>query len=222
MAYTQRIFTEAQCDGIYDLSQKVGSTEDSAKRFIFMSQANKEDEDQIAQATNFYNGFYDLVQNNDVYTNSVVPSNTSLPSVYTSTIKFGEAWGWHRDDFTQKEVEMTREWTVIVSLNGPEDYEGGEVVVLDGGTESILKMPKGYAAICPASNYVKFNKVTKGKRICMRWAVESLIKDREEFELNLRYNQLYNAFRENLSEQADELFVLANNKLLNHLIKKNS
>ena len=36
----------------------------------------------------------------------------------------------------------------------------------------------------------------------------------------MRYQQLYDAFQENLSEQADELFKLANNMLLNAFLDK--
>ena len=219
MAFTQKIFTSQECDKIYDLSQKVGSKTDGGKRFTYMNQDDSNDENQQQQVSNFYDNFFDMLAKNNLYSGSLVPDSSSTPNVYTSTEDVGEAWGWHRDDFKTPEADMMREWTVILSLNDAEEYEDGEVLILGGGSESLFKMPKGWICFAPTSHYVKFNKVTKGRRLLMRWAVESLVKDPREIELLTRYTQLYHAFRENLSEQANDLFTLANNMLLNYMIR---
>ena len=220
MSFTQRIFTDQECDQIYDLSQKVGSSSDKGKRFTFMDQNDSEDENQQQQVSNFYNKFFDMLAKNGLYSGSLVPDSSSTPNVYTSTEEMGEEWGWHRDDFKTPEADMMREWTIILALNDPEEYEDGEVLILGGGSESVFKMPKGWICFAPSAQYVKFNKVTKGRRILMRWAVESLVKDPRQIELLTRYTQLYHAFKENLSEPADELFSLANNMLLNYMIRE--
>tara|TARA_B100001996_G_scaffold313136_1_gene255452 strand:+ start:261 stop:929 length:669 start_codon:yes stop_codon:yes gene_type:complete len=220
MSFTQRIFTDQECDKIYDLSQKVGSSSDKGKRFTFMDQSDSSDENQQQMVSNFYDTFFDMLAKNSLYSGSLVPDSSSTPNVYTSTEELGEEWGWHRDDFKTPEADMMREWTVILSLNDPEEYDDGEVIILGGGSESVFKMPKGWICFAPSAQYVKFNKVTKGRRILMRWAVESLVKDPREIELLTRYTQLYHAFKENLSGQADDLFSLANNMLLNYMIRE--
>ena len=218
MSFTQKIFTPEQCDAIYDASQKLPVKEDELKRFSYMGQSDKDDPSQQELAKNFYNLFYGFLQDSSAYVNGCAPAQTSIPIISTSTPKLGKEWQYHRDDFEDK--QMKREWTVILSLSEPDDYEGGEAVMLGNGSESILKMPKGWMAICPAENYVKYNEVTGGQRRLARWCIISGIKDKQHFEINMRYQQLYDAFQENLSEQADELFKLANNMLLNVFLDK--
>ena len=75
-------------------------------------------------------------------------------------------------------------------------------------------------AIFPSDTYVKFEKVTSGERVLCRWATEVGIKDHTHFEINLRYQQLFNAFQGSLSPQAEEMFFLANNMLANNFMKK--
>ena len=218
MSFTQKIFTPEQCDAIYDASQKLPTQEDTLERFSYMSPTDPDDPAQQEFAKNFYNLFYGFLQESSSYVNSLAPAQTSIPIVCTSTPKLGKEWQFHRDDFEDK--DMKREWTIILSLSEPEEYEGGEIIILGSGSESVLKLPKGWIAICPSENYVKYNEVTGGQRRLARWCIVSGIKDKTQFEINIRYNQLYEAFKDNLSTQADELFKLANNMYLNSILDK--
>ena len=83
MSFTQRIFTSQECDKIYDLSQKVGSSSDKGKRFTFMDQSDSSDENQQQMVSNFYDTFFDMLAKNGLYSGSLVPDSSSTPNVYT-------------------------------------------------------------------------------------------------------------------------------------------
>lgn len=213
MSFNTKILSPEESDEFLDKARKVGVKSDSVKRFLYLSENDTEGE--YAMEKSFYQYFFKTFSDSDFYRNAVLPQKTSVPAVYFSNEECGEEWKFHRDDYEQD--DMVREYSVVLSLS--DDYEGGEMVVLRGGIESTVKLPKGYMAIFPSDTYVKFLKVTSGERVITRWATEVGIKDPTEFELNLRYQQLFNAFQGNLSPQAEEMFFLANNMLANYFTK---
>jgi len=216
MSFNTRILDPEKCEEFLDKARKVGVKADPANRFLYLAEDGK-DEDYPMEKQ-FYQYFFKTFSENDFYRNAVLPQKTSVPAVYFSNQEYGQEWKFHRDDFDQD--DMTREYSVVLSLSNPEDYEGGEMIVVNAGMESTVKLPKGFMAIFPAESYVKFEDVTSGERVICRWATEVGLKNHTEFEINLRYQQLFNAFQGNLSPQAEEMFFIANNMLANHFMKK--
>ena len=214
MSFNSKILDPEQVEEFLDRARKVGVKADTSNRFLYLSENDEKEE--FAMEKQFYQYFFKTFSENEFYRNAVLPQKTSVPAVYFSNEEFGEEWKFHRDDFEQE--DMTREYSVVLSLS--DEYEGGEMVVLRGGIESTMKLPKGYMAIFPSDTYVKFEKVTSGERVLCRWATEVGIKDHTHFEINLRYQQLFNAFQGSLSPQAEEMFFLANNMLANNFMKK--
>lgn len=209
MAHTCRIFTPEEVAEWSDKANKLGWVEKDRFRVIDLGQEDKHK--KVAAYTNYA---YSTLNNNKDYGALVVPRKTSVPLVYVSNSDH-EEWGYHRDDSNSK--EMKREYTVILALNDASEYEGGEIVVRDGGAEVNFKLPAGMCVVTPTSTYIKLNKVNAGVRAICRWTIESYIKNKSFFNINLQYNQLYSAFREGLSAPADELFSLTNNMLLNEV-----
>lgn len=213
MAHTCKLFTPEECLEIFDKANKIGWNLDETKRFSVIN-LNQEDEHDLIKAYTSY--IYPKLNQSTQYSSLVVPKKTSIPLVYSSNSEeSGAEWTYHRDDYESE--DMKREYTVILSLSDPDDYESGEMYVRDSGTESTYKLPAGYAVVMPSTNYVKFAGVEKGTRKMCRWTIETYIKDPEMFDINLQYNQLYLAFQDNLSKQADEIFSLTNNMLLNKI-----
>jgi len=215
MSFNQRVLTLEQADEFLDKARKVGVKPDPDKRFMYLAEESEDNE--FPMQKEFYNHFFKSFSESDLYRNSILPRKTSIPSVYFSTEEYGKEWTFHRDDF--KVDDMVREYSVILSLSDPDEYEGGDCVILNNGMETSMKLPKGYMAIFPSSSYVKFEKVISGNRTVVRWATEVGLKNHTEFELNMRYQQLYSAFKSNLSPQAEELFFVANNMLANYFMK---
>lgn len=212
MAHTCKIFSPEDVGEIFDKANKVGWKEDSLNRFRILDFGK---EDKHGTFSSYQKYIYNKLNENQDYSAFVVPRKTSIPLLYISSEEHSETWQYHRDDLNSS--DMNREYSVILFMSDPDEYEGGEISIRIGGTESVYKLPKGVCIIFPTSTYVKVSPVASGTRILCRWTIETYVKNAEMFNINLQYNQLYRAFRENLSPQADEVFTLTNNMLLNEI-----
>jgi len=207
MAHTCKLFETEQVQEWFDKANKVGWRDDPKNRFqaIDLSAA----EEKLTAYTNYA---YSTLNKSQLYSSLVCPRRTSIPVVYSA--KEGhDDWGFHRDDTSSD--SMTREYSIILAMNAPEEYEGGEIVVKSSGAEVNFKLPQGMAIITKSTDYVKFRAVSKGQRVICRWSIETYIKDQAFFDINLQYNQMYDVLSEGLSGPADELFAVTNNMLLN-------
>jgi len=207
MAHTCKLYTKEQTAEWFDKANKLGWKEDPQNKFISLD-LNAEEE-KLRSYTNYA---YGSLNSNKTYGSLVVPRRTSIPIVYVSK-EGNSSWTFHRDDsYTES---MTREYSIVLAMNAPEEYDDGEIVVRSGGAEVNYKLPVGMALVVPSTSYLKFRSVTKGQRIICRWSIESYIKDHDYFNINFQYNQMYDALSEGLSEPADEMFAVTNNMLLN-------
>jgi PKHD-type hydroxylase len=71
-------------------------------------------------------------------------------------------FNWHKD--TGKGLPSKRKLTVIVSLSDPNEYEGGDFHIFDGGDKNLEKLPKGEVWVIPSYLEHKVDRVTKGER----------------------------------------------------------
>lgn len=76
-----------------------------------------------------------------------------------------------------------------VFLNHPEDYEGGELTVLDTYGEKSVKLAAGDAVLYPGTSLHQVKPVTRGERqACFLW-IESMVRSDEQrrllFELDM-------------------------------------
>jgi PKHD-type hydroxylase len=73
-------------------------------------------------------------------------------------------------------------------LNGPEDYEGGELIVSDTYGEHEVKLPAGDMIVYPSSSLHRVAPVMRGARLASFFWVQSLVRDdsarRTLFELD--------------------------------------
>jgi PKHD-type hydroxylase len=94
---------------------------------------------------------------------------------YFSWYKTGGFYDWHLDAFPIAGIAPHFSYTV--ALNDPDEYEGGELVIRVGNTESSFKPPKGSAILYNTGLWHKVNEVTSGDRkVAIGWA-ESYIKE---------------------------------------------
>jgi PKHD-type hydroxylase len=62
-------------------------------------------------------------------------------------------------------------------LSGPEDYDGGELVIEDTyGTKSV-KLPAGHMIVYPSTSLHHVTPVTRGARLCSFFWLQSMIRD---------------------------------------------
>lgn len=62
-------------------------------------------------------------------------------------------------------------------LAGPDEYDGGELVISDTYGEHDVKLPAGDLIVYPSSSLHRVRPVTRGARVAAFWWVQSLVRD---------------------------------------------
>lgn len=83
----------------------------------------------------------------------------------------GGNYNWHSDAADMG--GMLTDYTVVIGLNSPDDYEGGTHLYEDGGEIQKFRVNKGQAVMYPSGVLHKVEPVTKGERIVAISWVES-------------------------------------------------
>ncbi|MHB8624455.1 MAG: Fe2+-dependent dioxygenase [Sulfuricaulis sp.] len=143
-----------------------------------------------------------LVQHS-TYRRGAMPLHVAAPfyARYTPGMTYGD----HLDDpiMGTDGVLYRSDIAVTIFLNGPDNYDGGELVINTAFGINEIKLPEGDAVMYPASSLHRVNEVTRGERLVAITWVQSLIRDpaRREllYELNLAREQLLKTM-----PQADE------------------
>jgi len=135
-----------------------------------------------------------------VYQAAVMPTRVATP--YYARYTRGMSYGDHVDDPVMGPPggQYRSDVSSTVFLNGPDDYEGGELVICTSYGEKRLKCAAGDAVIYPSSSLHHINEVTAGERlVAVTWS-QSMLRDPQQREL---LYQLYQA-RESLLESQPE------------------
>jgi PKHD-type hydroxylase len=107
----------------------------------------------------------------------------------------GMEYGLHVDDALMQGVRTDLSFTVF--LNGPEAYEGGELVIAGDDGDSVIKLPAGAAVIYPTSALHRVAPVVSGERLVVVGWVRSYVRrvDQREvlFDLDKTVAQLRQA-----------------------------
>ena len=87
------------------------------------------------------------------------------------------------DDGDKVRIDMS--FTLFIS--GPQDYDGGELVIKTGMGTSSYKLPAGHLVVYPTYFFHEVKPVTRGERLCCVTWLQSMIRDpfRREIMLEL-------------------------------------
>lgn len=83
----------------------------------------------------------------------------------------GGEYNWHSD--AAHMGDMITDYTVVIGLNDPKEYEGGTHLYEEGGEIKKFRVAKGQAVMYPSGVLHKVEPVTKGKRIVAISWIES-------------------------------------------------
>ena len=92
----------------------------------------------------------------------------------------GEHYGLHIDGAVRKVLGASYLRTDVSStlfLCDPEEYEGGELVVVDTYGTHEVKLPAGDLIVYPSSSLHRVEPVTQGARICSFFWTQSMVRD---------------------------------------------
>ncbi len=155
------------------------------------------DAKELEQLNNLVMG--SLVQH-PVYRSGALPLRVAAP--YYARYTPGMAYGDHVDDPVMGAEGMLyrSDIAITIFLSGPEDYDGGELVIRTTFGSHEIKYAAGDAVMYPASSLHHVNPVTRGERLVAVTWVQSLVRDPARRELLHELNLV----REKLLKDAPE------------------
>lgn len=99
----------------------------------------------------------------------------------------GMAFGAHVDNAIRQvagsPLRVRTDLSATLFLSGPDEYEGGELVVDDTYGAHTVKLPAGDMILYPASSLHRVNPVTRGARLASIFWVQSMVRDDGERSL---------------------------------------
>lgn len=131
-----------------------------------------------------------------LFFSSVLPLRILAP--YFNSYAGGEHYGLHVDGAIRSQgpglPPMRADVSTTVFLNEPDEYEGGELVVVDAYGTHEVKLPAGDAIIYPAGSVHQVLPVTSGERIASFLWTQSMVRDDAKrallFELDTNIQKL--------------------------------
>lgn len=136
----------------------------------------------------------DAVSRNPLFHAAALPARVFPPRF--NRYRGGGEYGFHVDgavmtvDGSQHMPahQIRSDISCTLFLNGPDDYDGGELIVSDTYGEHEVKLPAGDAIVYPSSSLHRVTPVTRGERLASFFWVQSLVRDdgqrRTLFELD--------------------------------------
>ena len=160
----------------------------------------------------------ELATNEDDYTalNNVVmtelvrhPSylQTAMPAKICAPIyaryTTGMGYGGHIDDpiMGPANSRYRSDISISIFLNGPQEYEGGELCIETPQGSTEIKLPAGHAILYPSTSYHSVNKVTSGERLVAVCWVQSYIRRGDQREILVQLDRA----RESLADDVNSL-----------------
>ena len=99
---------------------------------------------------------------------------------YFNSYAGGEHYGAHIDGAIRAQrgaMPVRSDVSCTVFLSGPDDYDGGELTVIDTYGAHEVKLPAGDAIVYPSSSVHQVMPVTRGERVASFLWVQSMVRD---------------------------------------------
>lgn len=112
-----------------------------------------------------------------LYRSGALPQRVAVP--FYARYQPGMHYGEHVDDpvMGPPGARYRSDVSVTVFLNAPEDYDGGELVVVTPFGPQAVKLPAGDAVLYPSSSLHRVAPVTRGERLVAVTWVQSMVRD---------------------------------------------
>lgn len=132
----------------------------------------------------------------------------------------GMGFGDHIDNAirSHRGVVLRTDLSATLFLSAPEEYDGGDLVVDDGGGGLRARLPAGDLLLYPAGRVHRVEPVTRGARLaCVFW-VQSLVRDEARRDLVHDLDRSLGLLRRRGLEGSPELVLLTG--IWNNLLKQ--
>jgi len=115
----------------------------------------------------------------------------------------GETYGLHVDGAMRplpQGAALRTDLSCTLFLCEPEDYEGGELVVVDTYGAHEVKLPAGDLVLYPSTSLHRVEPVTRGERVCSFFWVQSMVRDDARRAMLFELDQTIQKLRARLGE----------------------
>ena len=133
------------------------------------------------------------------YLQAAMPARICAP-IYARYVA-GMAYGGHIDDpiMGPPDARYRSDISISIFLNGPQEYEGGELCIETPQGNTEVKLPAGHAVLYPSTSYHSVNEVTSGERLVAVCWVQSYIRRSDQREILLQLDRA----RESLANEVN-------------------
>ncbi|HLX44376.1 MAG TPA: Fe2+-dependent dioxygenase [Bryobacteraceae bacterium] len=136
------------------------------------------------------------LEKNALFVSAALPSKV-FPPLF-NRYEGGQAFGTHVDNAIRQVTgtphRLRTDLSATLFFSGPDEYDGGELVIEDTyGTHSV-KLPAGHMILYPSTSLHHVRPVTRGARIASFFWIQSMIRDDGErtllFDLDVAIQRL--------------------------------
>lgn len=111
----------------------------------------------------------------------------------------GEHYGLHVDGAVRSipvtGEQLRTDLSCTLFLSDPDDYDGGELEVVDTYGAHEVKLPAGDLILYPASSLHQVHPVTRGARVCSFFWLQSMVRDNAQRAMLFELDQTLQALR---------------------------
>jgi len=139
---------------------------------------------------------------NPLYMSAALPLR-HMPPLF-NRYEGGEHYGLHVDGAIRSvpgtTLQMRTDLSCTLFLAGPDEYDGGELEIIDTyGTHSV-RLPAGDLLLYPSSSLHRVHPVTRGVRMASFFWVQSLVRDVARRQMLFELDQNIQALREQVGD----------------------
>ncbi|MEG0199213.1 MAG: Fe2+-dependent dioxygenase [Comamonas sp.] len=153
---------------------------------------------------------------NGLFFSAALPART-MPPLF-NRYSDSETYGLHVDGAARRVAGAAMgapQWlrtdlSCTLFLCDPEDYEGGELVVVDTYGTHEVKLPAGDLILYPSSSLHRVEAVTLGERVCSFFWAQSLVRDDSRRALLFEMDQAITRLRAQLGETPETVSLTGN------------
>jgi PKHD-type hydroxylase len=136
------------------------------------------------------------LERNPLFISAALPAQV-FPPLFNH-YQGGQAFGTHVDNAIRQVTgtphRIRTDLSATLFFTGPDDYDGGELIIEDTyGTHSV-KLPAGHLILYPATSLHQVRPVTRGARIASFFWIQSMVRDAGErtllFDLDMAIQQV--------------------------------
>ena len=155
---------------------------------------------------------------NPLFFAAALPLKTLLPRF--NRYQGGGEYGFHVDGAVMRadgELQVRSDLSCTLFLSGPDEYEGGELVISDTYGEHGVKLQAGDLILYPSSSLHRVTPVTRGARVAAFFWIQSMVRDGEQRRMLFEMDTAIEALRRS---QADNAAVLQLTGVYHNLLRR--